>query len=335
VKLLPSALVACLGVATGGCDIIYYMCDEPPAARLEAPALLSQTGLYDPLASDRVAGDVRAFRPRFELWSDGADKRRWVHLPPGARIDTSDMDAWRFPVGTRLWKEFTRDGVRVETRLLERIGEGDGDWLAVAYLWREDGSDADLALAGVIDARGTGHDVPAAAECQACHGGRASGALGFSAIQLAGGGEGGGGDGDDELLDLDDLVASGWLSEPPAGAIEVPGSATERAALGYLHANCGHCHNQARPAGGASRCYDPDNELDFWLQVDRLQSPEDTPTYQSAVGTVIAPGDPGASGVIGRASTRDRFVQMPPLGTELVDRQAVEILEDWIREMRP
>ena len=47
-------------------------------------------------------------------------KRRWISLPPGSAIDASDPDAWAFPVGTRLWKEFSFGGQRVETRYMER-----------------------------------------------------------------------------------------------------------------------------------------------------------------------------------------------------------------------
>src|SRR5688572_13616865 len=96
----------------------YRLCDPvDDAAVSELPERLSASGLYSGPATESLAPDVRSFRPRFELWSDGASKRRFIWLPPGTQIETSDMDEWQFPVGTKLWKEFTRDGVRVETRL--------------------------------------------------------------------------------------------------------------------------------------------------------------------------------------------------------------------------
>ncbi len=45
----------------------------------------------------------------------------WVYLPPGATIDTSNMDEWTFPVGTKFWKEFVVAGVLTETRLLHKV----------------------------------------------------------------------------------------------------------------------------------------------------------------------------------------------------------------------
>src|SRR5687767_4958187 len=73
---------------------------------------LGSTGLFSDLATEQLSPGVRAYRPRYELWSDGAEKRRWILLPEGERIDTSNMDDWVFPVGTKLWKEFSRDGTR-------------------------------------------------------------------------------------------------------------------------------------------------------------------------------------------------------------------------------
>jgi hypothetical protein len=108
----------------------------------ELPARLSETGLYASAGSSKLAGDVRPYAPAHELWSDGATKRRWIRLPPGGRIDTADMDAWSFPVGTRLWKEFSRDGRRIETRLLTRVDAGPDGWVALAYVWNAGGTEA-------------------------------------------------------------------------------------------------------------------------------------------------------------------------------------------------
>ena len=83
--------------------------------------------------------------------------------------------------------------------------------------------------------------MPSAADCGGCHGGRKSHVLGFSAVQLAKPGL---------PLALDDLVSEGRLTRAPASLPAIPGNEVERAALGYLHANCGHCHNSARPPRG-------------------------------------------------------------------------------------
>ena len=308
-------------------QLVYASCDSPSQSTLDAlPKHLSQTGLYQGPVGGPIARAALPFRPQFELWTDGATKRRWIALPPGTQIDSTDMDSWRFPQGTKLWKEFTRDGVLVETRLLQKIGPRDQDWAAVAYVWNNDGTEATARPSGVANARGTAHDVPTAAECMACHGGRTSRVLGFSAVQLAYQAE-------DQGLDLADITARGWLSSSPIASIEVPGTAPERSALGYLHSNCAHCHNGARPARAGSRCFDPYNSLDFSLRVDRLASPAETPTYRSAVGNVIQPGHPDWSRLLDLVSHRGPGRQMPPLSTKRVDEPAVHTLRSWIEVM--
>ncbi len=92
--------------------------------------------------------------------------------------------------------------------------------------------------------------------------------------------------------------------------------------------------NQARPARTGSRCYNLYNNLDFWLRVDRLGSPSQTPTYRSAVGNVIQAGDASRSRLLDLVSSRGRGRQMPPLATEEVDQRAVRLLRDWIDAMR-
>jgi hypothetical protein len=315
----------------GGCQMFesYRYCSElPPAQRAALPARLSETGLYADVRADTLAAGVMPYRPVFELWSDGASKRRWIALPPGTRIDTTDMDSWQFPVGSSLWKEFSRDGRRIETRLLRRTGPGQGDWAAMAYLWNDAGDEATAVLDGVRDARGTSHDVPAANECAGCHGGRPSRVLGFSAIQLSG-------DAPLGMLTLDELVRRDLLTAPPAGRLELHAEPVARAALGYLHVNCGHCHNQERPARVGLRCFDPENELDFLLRARELGGVTQTAAYRTAVGEAIKPGDPGGSEVVKRMSGRSRFPpSMPPLASERVDERGLAEVEAWIRGLR-
>ena len=307
---------------------------EDLAASLgELPDRLSRTGLFSELDDEQevIADGVVAYRPGFELWSDGASKRRWLSLPEGGVIDVRDPDDWQFPKGTKLWKEFTRDGTRVETRLLFKFGDGEADWSAAAYIWRADGSDADLRPEGATNVRGTAHDVPEATRCMGCHGGRRGRVLGFSAVQLASA------TGDDAPT-LGDLFAAGVLSAEVADAT-IPGKASERAALGYLHANCSHCHNGSRPENDGPRCYDPRKDLDMFLRLSRLDSVRDTATYETVVGSAVDPGDPEGSDLFERVSRRSEGEigtdQMPPLATERVDDDGVAILRKWILEIEP
>lgn len=350
---LVSSLLVCIATGCGGGDdggtpdgsvdalLPIDAMTMPDAASLpDAPLMprtLSETGLYADIASGIISPAVQEYRPAGELWSDGAVKRRWVYLPPGTTIDTSDMDYWEYPVGTRLWKEFVRDGVRVETRLLYKVGPV--EWYTMPYIWLDDDSDAEAAPFGQNNARGTAHDVPRALDCLKCHDGMPDKVLGFSALQL---------DHDLGGLTLDDLVQQGALSNPPAnppaGAgtpyFPLPGDAAAQGALRYLHANCGGCHNP--------RSYVDDVVVELRLAVGQLDAVESTPAFTSTVGVetsslfpppgttvIIDPGNLETSGLYQRVNSRLQVYSMPPIGTELLDDAGVAAIGAWIQALTP
>lgn len=306
------------------------VCADQQARTQALPPRLSQTGLFADLRRQQLEAGVFAYAPEFTLWSDGAEKRRFIAIPEGERIDSHDPEAWVFPEGTKLWKEFNQADRHLETRLFQKTGPGEGDWAAAAYVWSADQSDAELAPYGALDVQGTDHDVPASGECFACHDGRPNRILGFSAVQLAPRSY----DAPDRLTEL---AAQSLLSEPLT-ALDVPGTSIERAALGYLHANCSHCHNQSDAARSKSKCFNPNQrlsfELDFTLHAGNLSTVEQSGAYRTAVGQVIEPGDPSGSKLVQLMAKRSRGLgQMPPLGTERVDDQGLGVVREWIQSL--
>jgi hypothetical protein len=283
------------------------------AAPAELPMLLSQTGLYSDIGAKTLDMAIREFSPRHVLWSDDAIKTRWIALPDGGVIDTSDIDQWTFPVGTKLFKEFAKDGKRLETRLIWRVadtGDRERDTLFGAYLWNDTETEAVFAREGGENLRGTQHDAPSAETCWKCHIGEPGRALGVSAIQLP------------SLVD--------WpLSDPPSQVVAAP-----NAAMGYLHANCGHCHNPNGSAWSTSS------------MVLRLAATETdaaaTQLYQSTVGVPlqqwlnhgyadrIVAGDADTSAIPYRMSQRTANMQMPPIATEVPDSDGIELVRQWI-----
>lgn len=308
-------------------------------APLRAPATLAETGLYSAPANLTVRADAFEFAPQYPLWTDGAAKRRWIWLPPGESIDASDADAWRFPVGTKLWKEFAFER-RVETRYME-LG-ADGEWLYATYVWSPEESQATLAPEyglrnAYLLAGGARHDIPGRMDCLACHAASATPVLGFSGLQLSG-------DRDPlaphaqapspELIDLDDLISRGLVSNlPDTLSARLPRIAArspqERAALGYLHGNCGGCHNSSGPLAqlGLDLAY----SLEHGSRV--ASTAVGAPARYRSASTPelrIAPGAPHESLLIQRMSTRDPLLAMPALGSAQVDEAALELLREWI-----
>ncbi len=297
-------------------------------APFTGPASLSETGMFSDMQSRTLAPGVLPYDVRYPLWSDGAEKQRFVSVPNGAQVDTSNIDLWQFPIGTKAWKEFWVAGKLIETRFLWKQAQGADGWLKVAYLWNATGSDAYPAPEGVPDAAGTDHDVPSIEQCEQCHNGAGDVLIGVSAIQLSK--EAGGGS-------LAALVSNGWLSQPPASDFPVPGDGAVEDAIGYLHGNCGHCHN--------SESFLAKTRALRLKLLTSAKTPEETPLYQTALGAaafhdlygtqiIVTPGAPLTSQLLQRMTVRN-LDQMPPVGTEVVDDAAVGTVSQWIAGLPP
>ncbi|MFN0006728.1 MAG: hypothetical protein ACKVXR_02380 [Planctomycetota bacterium] len=310
----------------------------------EIPARLADTGLYADIGSKTIAEDVLAFTPQYPLWADGAAKRRWIRIPPGTSIDASDPDHFVFPIGTRLWKEFSFER-RIETRMLSLAA--DGEWRFATYLWTADERGASLAPekgvpAACEAAPGIPFDIPGRADCLACHDAGRDAVLGFNALQLSA-------DRDPLAphaeplsagsLDLGELVRRGIVTGLPARFVETPPriaalTPRERAVLGYLDSNCGMCHSSTGALAGL------DLDLSYSLaaagepsalattvdRVSRFRWPSDHDPLR------ISFADPDRSVLTRRMASRQPLSQMPPLGTRLQDVEALELVADWLRE---
>jgi len=312
------------------------------APQAQPPRWLSETGLFVD-GPDVPAPGVLQFAPQYPLWTDGASKRRWIWLPPGTAIDAARPDDWVFPVGTKLWKEFSF-AQRVETRMSERLA--DGSWRFAVYVWKVDGRDAELGPDGgvrnlqVAGAPGRRYTVPSKSDCAACH--ESSSVLGFSALQLSP-------DRDPlaphaepaaaDALDLRTLHARGLLLNLPTALLDQPPriaavSPVERAALGYLHGNCGHCHIDPRES-------DSGVPLDLMFK-QYVARPDCVAAVRASIFNTTsrfrardANTAERANALTLRMRSRDPRVQMPPLGTQVSDSVALSLIERWISNDHP
>ncbi len=320
------------------------------AAPVLPPERLSETGLYAATGTATIAAGNLSYSPQYPLWTDGAAKSRWIRLPEGSKIDVRNVDAWRFPVGTKLWKEFAFAGRKVETRMLWRATAD--AWVYATYVWNEAQTDAELAPEeGLREyaeiAPGKRHSIPAIADCRTCHESGPSTVLGFSALQLS----------DDRdplalhaeplrpgMVTLSSLVERGRLEPPRPDLASSPpriaaSSPRERAVLGYLAGNCAHCHNPSGPLArlGLVLAHDPaaatkgGKEPAIVTAIDakgRFQ----VPGAPDGASRTIAPGSAGRSALLYRMASRRPSSQMPPLGTVIADGEAIELVGKWIAE---
>jgi len=311
------------------------------------PLDLRCTGLYSDWATKTVSPENQPYTPGLLLWSDGAGKKRWIYLPKGQKIDTSVMDEWTFPVGTRIWKEFSLPvsgataSVRIETRLIWKLHDGFDGWYYTTYRWSADGkTSATENTAGELDANGAGYEVPSHDECNECHKGREDFVMGFEALSLSLPAADG--------LAMAALLDAGRLTAPPASNLAIPGDPTAAAALGWLHVNCGiSCHNRGGGVAGASGFLTR-------LDVATLGSVQDTDTWttgwnkpalkftipDAATSDVLHACSLATSAAYYRAAHRDGVdgdpaeagIQMPTFDTHRVDIAGLALLAAWINE---
>lgn len=290
------------------------LCDLKNQTQFDLPEKLSETCLYD--SRHEINKELLAYKPEHVLWSDNAAKERWIFLPQP--IDTREMNNWRFPVGTRTFKQFSLNGKKLETRIFVKTQEGSGvrAWRMSSYIWNEAQTEATINYAGAQNILGTDHDVPSQRQCIMCHMGASDANLSFSAFQ--------------QLKFLPELARQNIFTHPPKGEIKIEATPLQRAAVGYLHANCAHCHSPNGMAGFINLSYD----------INTI-SLKDAGVYKTAVNKpsrrtslkIIDAGNPEKSFLYQRISNRGSALQMPPLATEKVDETGSAIIYQWIKSL--
>jgi uncharacterized repeat protein (TIGR03806 family) len=303
------------------------------------PATLSGTGLFTDTAALTPATFLIDFTVNSPLWSDGASKRRWFVLPGSQTIAFSGGDAWTFPVGTITVKHFelplaAGGTTRLETRVMVHRSDG---WIGFTYRWRTDQRDADLLTGGASATYQTLNpatnapttltwNFPSQAACMNCHTAATGRVLGLNTRQLNGSHSyAATSRSDNQLRTLNHIgvfssdigAASQYSAMPdPRGA----SAALEARAKAYLDSNCSNCH---RPGGPT-----PVNmDLRYATSLTDMNIVGVAASQSS--GTRVAPGNHASSDVWQRLQSSGAN-RMPPLGVQMIDAQAVQLLADWI-----
>jgi uncharacterized repeat protein (TIGR03806 family) len=314
---------------------IYKVVAAEPAGPSTFPDRLSKTGCVDRVDPRKPAAGLVPYGVQAALWSDGAQKERWVALPDGTKITVHDDDGdFDFPKGTVLVKTFSLAGKRVETRLFMR--HDDGGWNGYTYEWLDDQSDAVLLPAGKTKTVGAQTwTFPSRSECVSCHSEAAGRALGPELGQLNG----------DYVYASTNRIANQLTTLEHIGMFDRPlgkpvdqlvaypdpygtSGSLEQRARAYLHANCSNCH---RPKGGGRGNMDLRFATAFADTASCNVDPE-AGDIGVAGSKLFAPGDPAKSLVSVRPHS-PAANRMPPLASSVVDERGVKLIDDWIRSV--
>jgi uncharacterized repeat protein (TIGR03806 family) len=338
----------------------------PTLAESDAsPELLSQTLAFSDLASLEVAPGILPYTVQSPLWSDGAQKRRWMALPSGAHVGFSEQGAWLFPEGTVFIKHFgmaldERQPERVqrlETRFL--VAQSGGGYYGLVYKWNADQGDAQLLLDGAEDVldivqaddsvREQRYTYPSQQACNACHSPAGGYVMGARTAQLNGdydygAAPGAGADMVSEASEVseDENQLATWarldLFDSPVGDTPLAehaqltplgdeGASLEARVRSYWDSNCSTCHNASSPI----RSWDARFSTPLERQGVLLAEPYAGPRPDGA--RLIVPGDPEHSLIYLRSRSTQPGMRMPPLLRNRVDDRYVELLGQWIESL--
>ncbi|MDE0950911.1 MAG: right-handed parallel beta-helix repeat-containing protein [Halioglobus sp.] len=285
------------------------------------------------------------------LFTDYANKYRFVFVPEGAKAAYRATEAFDFPVGTIIAKTFTiqadlRDDNSaqdiIETRLMIRRSVG---WIALPFIWNSDKSDAVLTVTGGTqqiswidndgDSRMTDYVIPNTNNCANCHGEDGMLPLGTTARSLN----------KDFTYDsgtanqLEHWMAVNILSGVPGDTASIPSiprwkdtsaNLGERA-RGYLDVNCAGCH---KPGGAGDTSglllgyFQP-----FGTEVGECKRPVAAGGGSGGFEFDIVPGNAHESIMTYRMLSNELKVKMPEIGRSVIHTEGVALIAEWINAM--
>ncbi|MCB9707819.1 MAG: hypothetical protein H6714_03365 [Myxococcales bacterium] len=353
--LCPKVVLACLFFVACASD------PKPPALPLrsepqqcfkdlgpgdEPPAMISASKCFLSTNDHELTPDAVPYSVNSALWTDGAEKHRYMVIPLEGQVQIDAKGIWQFPVGSLLIKEFgflfddSDESSRrvVETRFMQFTNHG---WRYFSYRWREDGSDAERvkeAQTGnyVITRSGQPSEVayafPHEEACTYCHSDASGEVLGPTNLQLNGIVD----YGHQRAPQIETLTNAGYVDPqtvpdkellpelPDPHDTRLP---VEARARSYLHANCAHCH---QPGGWTS----PDLRFDLRYTTSfedmKLCNEASRSLTAYAYPTLLVPGAPNESALLARVNPKRQSERMPPVGVSVTDPLAVEVLSAWI-----
>lgn len=328
------------------------------APSTEFPRTLSETGLFVSVPEHKPQPGLIPYSVNSPLWSDNSLKERFIALPGTSQIEFTRTGPWKFPEQTVLVKTFALERElgnpqtqqRLETRLMVLQ---QGEWVGYSYRWNEEQTEATLVESEGEDRQVTIHDpqvpggtreqtwrYPSRAECMVCHSRAAGFVLGPHTPQL------------NKLHDYGRVSDNQIRTLEHLGVLKMPGGGKlpgkipspenlarlanpgdsqeplEARVRSYLHANCAQCHVAA--GGGNSAI-----QLGFVTPLPQTRL-IGVPPLHDKLGIenplLVAPGTPERSILLKRMSHPGRG-HMPPLGTSVIDKAAVELVKEWILQL--
>ena len=312
------------------------------------PLKLSAYGFFEDMQSQLPSENVLPYALESALFSDYADKLRFIYLPDKGFAKNVPDKVFDFPNGTALIKTFaylnnhTNSNLPaqlLETRLLIKK---DGEWSNISYVWNESQNEAFLSIAGktiltkFVNNNGGLQDVryrvPNINQCKECHQankeitpiGPKSRNLNIVYAYQEG-----------SMNQLEKWHELGWIDNNYQTKSMVDwadqNASLDGRARSYLDINCGHCHIEGGSAD-TSGLYLSFNE-NRKISLGFYKKPVATGRASNNLKYSIVPGKPEESILLYRMQSLDPGIMMPESGRALQHSEAIELVSKWIKNL--
>lgn len=319
---------------------------------VKPPETLSSCGFF--------TGDISLLQPavgvipydlQTPLFSNYAEKARFIKLPAGSSAQYHATEEFDLPVGTYLIKSFYypndfRDlskGRRImETRVMLRDEQG---WQTWPYIWNDAQTDAVYDPTGqtmqvsYINEQGkkvnTNYLVPNKNQCKGCHlQNNTVMPIGIAARHINSDFAYGTG----TMNQLQYWKQQGMLTGLPDKDIAANANwkdesqSLDARARAYLDINCGHCHRPDGPANTSGLFLNAHEQNETALGV--MKTPVAAGRGSGNRQYDIVPGKPDASILLFRMQTNDPGIAMPEIGREQIHAEGVALIKEWIKKYK-
>lgn len=317
----------------------------------KVPTTLAATGVFDDWQALQPAEGLIPYDVTLAFWSDGAEKQRWISTSPPKQVRLGQDSSLDFSAGTVFVKHFDlgidrrrpEDRRRIETRVL--VCDDQGGTYGATYRWSANGQKTRIVELSeteemeITQTDGTQQTqtwyYPGRFACALCHNEASGHVLGFNLKQLRRDVKCPDGTSEPQLARLvrDSVVAGEVLTVPESSmprlaSLDDPSASLDVRARSYLDVNCSVCHNpKTRFAAFDARLERDPHE----------QGLIDGAAYHhGSLGIdhrIVKPGDTARSVLLLRVASADPVLRMPPVGSNVVDRQAQQLIRQWIESL--
>ena len=327
---------------------VYSSVNEEAILSNDYPSKLSEYGFFSDQVKQIPEAEVLPYSLITPLFSDYADKNRFVYVPQGQTAEYQNNEVFKFPIGSVLIKTFSykkinsNDSQRtlIETRLLLNKKSG---WDAVTYVWNKDQDEAYLSIAGktvlteYFDDSDTPinirYRVPNKNQCKECHlkndtlvpigpkprnlnrivhysDGPMNQLLKWEAMNLTAKNH-------EEITSVADFTNAN--------------ESLDKRARAYLDINCGHCHSKTGSANttGLYLNLNETNKKSIGIFKPPVAAGRATGTLKYS----IVPGHPDQSILLYRMISGEPDIMMPESGRAIAHQEGIDLIREWITAM--